>query len=186
MSSAKLPQQSLINKVSSTNASKKLKHSSGVTDTSTSTSTTMTTSKGSCFTSSGSTADVTLLNQCSEPPFRLYHDRTTIVPSLSNAAVTPESAMMTTTPPTFEEGWNSVVQLLRGRKRIAILTGAGISVSCTSHFYRALMKRYIPYTYHITYTIAHDFASPLSLHRWYSRFPYERKWLVFYIGHRRT
>ena len=35
-----------------------------------------------------------------------------------------------TTTPTLEQGWNSVVQLLRGRKRIAILTGAGISVSC--------------------------------------------------------
>jgi Sir2 family len=32
--------------------------------------------------------------------------------------------------PTVQEGWASLLQLLRGRKRIAVLTGAGISVSC--------------------------------------------------------
>jgi len=30
----------------------------------------------------------------------------------------------------FDEGWASVVALLKGRKNIAVLTGAGISVSC--------------------------------------------------------
>jgi Sir2 family len=44
-----------------------------------------------------------------EPPFSLYADE-------SN--------------PTFEEGWASVVRLLRGRKNIAVLTGAGMSVAC--------------------------------------------------------
>lgn len=45
----------------------------------------------------------------SEPPFPLYNN--------------PNK-------PSFDEGWESVIELLRGRKRIAVLTGAGISVSC--------------------------------------------------------
>jgi Sir2 family len=36
----------------------------------------------------------------------------------------------TATTPTVQEGWSSLLQLLRGRQRIAVLTGAGISVSC--------------------------------------------------------
>lgn len=43
------------------------------------------------------------------PPFSLYADKTKA---------------------SFEEGWASVVKLLEGRKNIAVLTGAGISVSC--------------------------------------------------------
>lgn len=31
---------------------------------------------------------------------------------------------------TFEEGLQSVVELLKGRKKVVVLTGAGISVSC--------------------------------------------------------
>jgi Sir2 family len=46
--------------------------------------------------------------QC-EPPFALYMDEKR---------------------PSFAEGWASVVKLLQGRKNIAVLTGAGISVSC--------------------------------------------------------
>jgi hypothetical protein len=30
----------------------------------------------------------------------------------------------------FDQGWASVVAMLKGRKNIAVLTGAGISVSC--------------------------------------------------------
>jgi Sir2 family len=44
-----------------------------------------------------------------EPPFPLYDD--------------VEEA-------SFDQGWASVVALLKGRKKIAVLTGAGISVSC--------------------------------------------------------
>lgn len=44
-----------------------------------------------------------------EPPFPLYDD--------------VEEA-------NFDEGWASVVALLKGKKNIAVLTGAGISVSC--------------------------------------------------------
>jgi hypothetical protein len=44
-----------------------------------------------------------------EPPFLLYKE-----PS----------------EPTFSEGLASVINLLKGRKKIAVLTGAGISVSC--------------------------------------------------------
>jgi hypothetical protein len=47
--------------------------------------------------------------KCREPPFLLYRD-----PSV----------------PTFSEGFASVINLLKGRKNIAVLTGAGISVSC--------------------------------------------------------
>ena len=32
--------------------------------------------------------------------------------------------------PTVQRGWSSLLALLRGRQRIAVLTGAGISVSC--------------------------------------------------------
>jgi NAD-dependent SIR2 family protein deacetylase len=32
--------------------------------------------------------------------------------------------------PSFDEGVTSVVELLRGKKNIVVLTGAGISVSC--------------------------------------------------------
>jgi hypothetical protein len=45
-----------------------------------------------------------------QPPYLLYKD--------------PSTAM------TYDEGFNSVIQLLRGRKNIAVLIGAGISVSC--------------------------------------------------------
>lgn len=44
-----------------------------------------------------------------EPPFLLYKE-----PS----------------EPNFSEGLASVINLLKGRKKIAVLTGAGISVSC--------------------------------------------------------
>jgi hypothetical protein len=44
-----------------------------------------------------------------EPPFQLYEE-----PS----------------EPSFSEGLASVINLLKGRKKIAVLTGAGISVSC--------------------------------------------------------
>jgi hypothetical protein len=44
-----------------------------------------------------------------EPPFLLYKE-----PS----------------EPSFSEGFASVINLLKGRKKIAVLTGAGISVSC--------------------------------------------------------
>jgi hypothetical protein len=44
-----------------------------------------------------------------EPPFPLYNE-----PS----------------EPSFSEGLESVINLLKGKKRIAVLTGAGISVSC--------------------------------------------------------
>jgi len=47
--------------------------------------------------------------QLLEPPFSLYED--------TDAA-------------SFDEGWSSVLQLLRGKKKIVVLTGAGISVSC--------------------------------------------------------
>ena len=30
----------------------------------------------------------------------------------------------------FDQGWASVVAMLKGRKNVAVLTGAGISVSC--------------------------------------------------------
>lgn len=45
-----------------------------------------------------------------EPPFTLYAD--------NNAR------------PSFAEGFATVVKLLQGRRNIAVLTGAGISVSC--------------------------------------------------------
>jgi hypothetical protein len=48
------------------------------------------------------------LRRC-EPPFLLYKE-----PS----------------EPSFSEGLASVINLLKGRKKIAVLTGAGISVSC--------------------------------------------------------
>lgn len=51
----------------------------------------------------------------SEPPFSL-------LPSAS-----PSSAQ---SAPTFQQALNAVVQLLRNKKRIVILTGAGMSVSC--------------------------------------------------------
>lgn len=59
------------------------------------------------------TKKVTKSNTCldvSEPPFSLYR-------SLSNK-------------PTFREGFTSVVNLLKGKKNIIVLTGAGISTSC--------------------------------------------------------
>ena len=76
----------------------------------------------------------------SEPPFPLY-STTTVAPShdeddnVDGDDKDVSLLMVNPTPrilhgPTLEQGWNSVVQLLRGRKRIAILTGAGISVSC--------------------------------------------------------
>jgi hypothetical protein len=46
------------------------------------------------------------------------------------AAEPPFSFYVDETKPTFAEGWASVVKLLQGRKNIAVLTGAGISVSC--------------------------------------------------------
>jgi Sir2 family len=51
----------------------------------------------------------TAVAMVAEPPFSFYIDETR---------------------PTFAEGWASVVKLLQGRKNIAVLTGAGISVSC--------------------------------------------------------
>jgi hypothetical protein len=44
-----------------------------------------------------------------EPPFLLYKE---------------------SSEPSFSEGLESVINLLRGKKRIVVLTGAGISVSC--------------------------------------------------------
>jgi hypothetical protein len=44
-----------------------------------------------------------------EPPFLLYKE---------------------SSEPSFSEGFASVINLLKGRKNIAVLTGAGISVSC--------------------------------------------------------
>jgi Sir2 family len=83
-------------------------------------------------------------HQRSEPPFQLYtslsshpdvgsSDNVVTCTTSASAATTTEtgtSASTSSVTPTFQQGWNSVVQLLRGRKRIAILTGAGISVSC--------------------------------------------------------
>lgn len=51
---------------------------------------------------------------CEQPPFALYGDDD------------DDDA----TQPSFAQGWASVVNLLRGRRNIAVLTGAGISVSC--------------------------------------------------------
>jgi hypothetical protein len=79
-----------------------------------------------------------------EPPFPLYsamavashdnnddEDKHKKSSSSSSSSSSPISSdIPPRNEPTLEEGWNSVVQLLRGRKRIAILTGAGISVSC--------------------------------------------------------
>lgn len=102
------PLQVPTTKKASTPSNKKPKHSSS-TNTSTSTNT----------------------SSHSEPPFPLYP---TVVALSSNnaAATTPHTTTTaaTNTTANLEQGWNSVVQLLRGRKRIAILTGAGMSVSC--------------------------------------------------------
>jgi Sir2 family len=56
--------------------------------------------------------------QRSEPPYNLYANATTDSNTFKDNEVS------------FDLAWKSVVQLLRGRKNIAILTGAGISVSC--------------------------------------------------------
>jgi Sir2 family len=44
----------------------------------------------------------------------------------------PIAAVVSSTLPTtvFRQGWQLVLQLLQGRQQIAILTGAGMSVSC--------------------------------------------------------
>ena len=64
-----------------------------------------------------------------EPPFLLYPTPKSQIDE-EDSTTTVTSTTTSSTRPTLEQGWNSVVQLLRGRKRIAILTGAGISVSC--------------------------------------------------------
>jgi hypothetical protein len=50
------------------------------------------------------TSEKEILKQMNEPPFPLYVDAKL---------------------PSFREGWESVVRLLRGRKNIVVLTGAG-------------------------------------------------------------
>jgi hypothetical protein len=75
----------------------------------------------SCSTTTGTTT-----HQRAEPPFPLY----TGTSDISNLDMTSTGKNTANKQPSFQQGWDSVVQLLRGRKRIAILTGAGISVSC--------------------------------------------------------
>ena len=65
----------------------------------------------------------------SEPPFPLYSSTHDDNDDGDDTTKSTDTAVPRARP-TLEEGWNSVVQLLRGRKRIAVLTGAGMSVSC--------------------------------------------------------
>lgn len=58
-------------------------------------------------------------------------DRHSNGPSIKSDSEPPKFALYKSpTQPTFHEGFDAVTELLRKAKKIVVLTGAGISVSC--------------------------------------------------------